>query len=57
MCLTTEMLAAFLNLLPAGIVTSEADRITVHAEAGDTVWTASGDLWCVDGTMAAERAG
>ena len=49
MCLTTEMLAIFLNILSAGMVTTEADRITVHAEAGDAVWIASGNLWCVDG--------
>jgi hypothetical protein len=49
MCLTTEMLAAFLNLLPAGIVTTEPDRVTIHAEKGDAIWIAKGDVWCVDG--------
>lgn len=48
MCLTTEMLALFLSILPPGIVTAEADRITVHAEAGDAVWVAKGDVWCTD---------
>lgn len=48
MCLTTEMLAVFLNILPVGMVTSEEGRITVHADAGDTIWIAEGDIWCTD---------
>lgn len=48
MCLTTEMLAIFLNLLPAALVTAEEGRITIHAEAGEAVWIANGDIWCTE---------
>jgi len=30
------------------MVTTEADRITVHADAGDAVWVAKGNLWCTE---------
>ena len=48
MCLTTEMLAAFLKLISPEIVTTEPARVTVHAEVGDTVWEAKDDLWCAE---------
>lgn len=47
MCLTVEALVVFLNLLPPDIVTTGADMITVHAQTGDTVWEADGDIWCL----------
>ena len=48
MCLSLEALVVFLNLLPADIVTTEPERITVRATAAPAVWEAQGDLWCVD---------
>lgn len=46
MCLTTEMLAVFLNILGAAELTTEPDRIAIHAEEGPAVWVAQGDTWC-----------
>ena len=46
MCLTTEALALFLNLLATDIVTTEPDRIVVHATEGDVHWLAVEDRWC-----------
>ena len=46
MCLTTEALLIFLNLLPRDIVEMGQDQITVRAETRDAVWTAEGDKWC-----------
>ncbi|MAC82306.1 MAG: hypothetical protein CML66_30125 [Rhodobacteraceae bacterium] len=49
MCLTTEALVLFLNILGAGIVTTEPGRIIVHAETADVHWVArenTADRWC-----------
>ncbi|KAJ56672.1 hypothetical protein ACMU_06940 [Actibacterium mucosum KCTC 23349] len=46
MCLTTEALVLFLNLINPQIVTTEPQMITVHAAQGDVVWLAAGDNWC-----------
>lgn len=46
MCLTTEALLLFLNLLPQDLVEMSTDRIVVHAEVRDAVWEANGDIWC-----------
>ena len=48
MCITAKALALFLSLLPAEIVTTEPERITVAATAGDAVWIETEDLWCTD---------
>ncbi len=48
MCLTTEALLLFLNLLPPEIIEMGHDRITVRAETRDAVWIARGDKWCTD---------
>jgi hypothetical protein len=48
MCLTTEALLIFLNLLPPEIIEAGGDRITIHAEAGDAIWIAQGDKWCTN---------
>jgi hypothetical protein len=47
MCLTTEVLAVFLNLIMAssGMTMSE-DRIIVHATSRDAHWVLSNDEWC-----------
>ena len=53
MCLTTEALVLFLNIIGAGMVsTPEPGRIIVHAEAADVHWVArddSDDRWCTMG--------
>ena len=46
MCLTTEALLIFLNLIGPDIVTSEPGRFIVHAEQGDATWTREGERWC-----------
>ena len=61
MCLTTEALLIFLNLLPPEIIEAAGDRITIHAEAGDAVWIAQGDKWCtkapqVEASLRLDRA-
>lgn len=48
MCLTTDALVLFLSLLPAEIISSEPERIIVHAEIGNTVWKHDNDIWCTD---------
>ncbi|MBB95875.1 MAG: hypothetical protein CML68_14940 [Rhodobacteraceae bacterium] len=52
MCLTTEALVLFLNIIGANIVTTEPGRIIVHAEAADVHWVARADTddrWCTMG--------
>ncbi|WP_407495298.1 hypothetical protein [Pseudooceanicola sp. MF1-13] len=46
MCLTTEALLIFLNLLPREIVEMGTDRIIVRAETRDAIWIAKDDKWC-----------
>ncbi len=46
MCLSTEALALFLNLLPAALIGSEPGRVIIHSEAGDAHWVARADEWC-----------
>jgi aromatic ring-opening dioxygenase catalytic subunit (LigB family) len=46
MCLTTEALALFLNLIAFDLVDLQPDRIVVRAETRDTHWVARGDRWC-----------
>ncbi|KIC50417.1 hypothetical protein [Tateyamaria sp. ANG-S1] len=46
MCLTTEALAAFLNILGMAYVTGDAHTITVHATAGDVEWHYVVNEWC-----------
>ncbi|MEM9438479.1 MAG: hypothetical protein AAGA15_15740 [Pseudomonadota bacterium] len=50
MCLSTAALAAFLTLVGADNVSSETDRIIVHAETQDAHWVAQTvadeDIWC-----------
>jgi len=46
MCLTTEALLLFLNLLPRDIVEMGQDQIIVRAETRDAIWEAKGDKWC-----------
>lgn len=45
MCLSTTALALFLNMIAAPI-TTEPDRIVVHAEVADTHWVMQSDQWC-----------
>lgn len=49
MCITTEALALFLNLLSAQIITTEPGRVIVAAEAGDVHWVENADRWCTMG--------
>ncbi|KGM48062.1 hypothetical protein [Pseudooceanicola atlanticus] len=48
MCLTTEALLLFLNLLPQDIVVMGEDRIVVKAETRDAIWISNGEKWCTD---------
>lgn len=48
MCLTLDMLVAFMALLPMDMIETEPDRITIHAEKNTAVWVAHGDSWCVE---------
>ena len=45
MTLSKPALRYFLSLLPPERVTQEPDRVTVHADAGDAIWFARGNLW------------
>ncbi|MGR3804303.1 hypothetical protein [Marinibacterium profundimaris] len=52
MCLSTQALVMFLNLIGADIVTSEPGRIVVHATTADVHWVAradEADRWCTMG--------
>ena len=48
MCISTAALAAFLTLIGAEHVSTETDRVIVHATTADAHWVAApeGDLWC-----------
>ncbi len=46
MCLTTEALVLFLNLLPFEIVTTAPDRIVIEADARAAHWVETGGRWC-----------
>ena len=46
MCLTTEAIALFLNLLDPQSISMEAARITIHATESDAVWVQVEDKWC-----------
>lgn len=46
MCLTTEALALFLNMIMVPDITMEPGRIIVHAETRDAHWVAVDDEWC-----------
>lgn len=50
MCLTTEALVLFLNIIGPGLVSAdEPGRIIVHAETADVHWVARADdddRWC-----------
>ncbi|MBA83551.1 hypothetical protein ACSSNL_06495 [Thalassobius sp. S69A] len=46
MCLTTEAIALFMNLLSPDVISMEAGRITIHATERDAVWVQVEDKWC-----------
>ena len=48
MCLSPAALAAFLTILGPEVVTMGETLVTVHADAGDTVWVATDDTWCTE---------
>lgn len=52
MCLTTEAFALFLNVIGMGIVTAEANTVTIHATSGDVSWHAVVDEWCTSAPFA-----
>ena len=56
MCISAEALAFFLSLLPPGVISSEPARITVAAEAGETIWVREGDVWCSERPVTALRS-
>ena len=46
MCLKTEAFALFLNVIGMGLVTGDANTVTIHATSGDVTWHAVVDEWC-----------
>ena len=49
MCITSQALVVFLNLISQDMIEITSDTIIVHAETQDTVWyAAAGDRWCVE---------
>jgi len=50
MCLSTVALAAFLTLVGADHVSTEENRVIVHAETSDAHWVVQTvkdeDIWC-----------
>jgi hypothetical protein len=46
MCLTTEAIALFLNLLDPEVISMQAGQITIHATERDAVWTQVEEKWC-----------
>ncbi|EBA06610.1 hypothetical protein [Sagittula stellata] len=46
MCLTTEALVLFLNLLPFDKVTTAPDRVVIEAETRSAHWVDVGGRWC-----------
>ncbi|QFT93962.1 hypothetical protein FIU86_14025 [Roseovarius sp. THAF9] len=47
MCLTSEAFALFLTTIGAGILSSDAGTVTVHATEGDIEWVAVDNRWCI----------
>jgi hypothetical protein len=45
MCLTTEAIALFLNLLDPEVISMEAGQITIHATERDAVWGQVEEKW------------
>lgn len=59
MCLTTEALVLFLNIIGAHMVSTEPGRIVVHATEADVHWVASADRedrWCTMGPQLDRQA-
>jgi hypothetical protein len=48
MCLTTEAIALFLNLLDPEVISMEAGQITIHATERDAVWVQVEEKWCTE---------
>lgn len=48
MCLTTEALALFLNLIGSEIVTADPGVFTIHATEGPVEWVERDNMWCTD---------
>lgn len=48
MCMTTEAIALFLNLLDPEVISMEAGQIIIHASERDAVWVQTDDKWCTD---------
>lgn len=46
MCLTTEALALFVNLISLDLIDTMPDRIVIRAETRDVHWVAVGEQWC-----------
>ena len=49
MCMTLDLLIAFLNIIGPDIVTADHGRFTVHAENGPVVWVENEENWCTMG--------
>ena len=46
MCLSTQALLLFINLLPREIVSQSATEILIEAESGVVVWEHFEEEWC-----------
>ncbi|MEO0863263.1 MAG: hypothetical protein AAFY39_01540 [Pseudomonadota bacterium] len=57
--LSDQSFEHFLGLLPADIVTRDADKVTVHAACGDALWFCRDGRWitAAPGFDRARRAG
>ncbi|MGH1355664.1 MAG: hypothetical protein ACRBBS_11365 [Thalassovita sp.] len=56
MCLTTEAIALFLNLLDPEVISMEAGQITIHASERDAVWVQIEEKWCTQAPMLDRQA-
>lgn len=59
MCLTTQALVLFLNIIGSDIVSTEPGRVIVHATEADVHWVAHPekvDHWCTMGPQFDRRA-
>ena len=56
MCLTTQALMLFLNIIGPDMITTEPDRVIVHATEADVHWVRAEDQWCTMGPQLDRQA-
>jgi len=47
MCLTPTVMLAFLSMISPDKFETTPDRIVIHAEVGEVLWTVRGQEWCI----------